>query len=364
MSPRLTAARHAPAGILMVKMLSVLLLLACPVATGLGSRTSLEDRHSRHSWRRLRHHQRPQRAQKRFFVDRDDMAAPSPPAGRDWIDITSYNVSTDGSYDVSAVIEAIGRANTHGATLFFPGRLGGGGAAAGWLPSKYLIDPPKLLRGLKAWNSPAALTLWIEPGAALVTAAGVRMYIGGAVQAGATHIFDPHTHPLPAQIRSNGTNATVTVNAGMGLVTGDRFRVSGANQPQFNGYWCVFSHSSGDHGDSFSYQLAQPPDNTSVIAEAGGAPQITFAGFYFGAQKPSKSLVGDGNSPNAWVSPEWWGVAAQDTGADDTLGVQFALDAGFPIRFLQSYNVARVTIGGGTILDGQVRADNWHIWRP
>eukprot|EP01047_Picozoa_sp_COSAG01_P082113 COSAG01_NODE_16642_length_1218_cov_2.503128_1_plen_197_part_00 len=138
----------------------------------------------------------------------------------------------------------------------------------------------------------------------------------------------------------------------MGLLTGDRFRVEGASQPEFNGFFSVFSHA----GDSFSYQLAKPPDNASTVAQAGGAPQITIAGFYFGSQKPSGSLVGDNDSPNAWVSPEWWGAVPEDSGDDDTPAVQFALDCGFPVRFLQSYRVERVTIGSGTILDGMDHA--------
>jgi hypothetical protein len=82
---------------------------------------------------------------------------------------------------------------------------------------------------------------------------------------GGHRIFDSSAHPTPAQISSNGTNATVTVAAGMGLLTGDRFRVEGASQPEFNGFFSVFSHA----GDSFSYQLAKPPDNASTVAQAG-----------------------------------------------------------------------------------------------
>ena len=328
----------------------------------------------------------------RFGVSPEDAASPGPPAG-DWIDITDYNISTDGTRDVSGVVTAIGRANTHGAVLLFPGRLGNGpdGAAAGWLPSKYLIDPAELLGGYRAWNAPPQLTLWLEPGAALVTAAGVRVYLGGPVRAGGYHIFDSLSHPLAAQVRktlllvgpevgpnsafcsciltgmhgptrifwanltpfslqitSNGTNATVTVGAGQGLKVGDRFRVAGAAQPEFNGYWSVFTAS----GASFSYQMAEQPDPSSTMAEAGGAPQVTFAGFYFGAQKQRHNLPGDADSPNAWAYPEWWGASPTNTGVDDTTAVQFALDCGFPVRFLQSYNVERVTMTGGTVLDG------------
>jgi hypothetical protein len=285
----------------------------------------------------------------RFDVPLEDAASPGPPAG-DWIDITDYNVSTDGTRDVSGVVTAIGRANSHGAVLLFPGRLGNGpdGAAAGWLPSKYLIDPAELLGGYKAWNSPPQITLWIEPGAALVTGEGVRVYLGGPVRAGGYHIFDSSSHPLRAQITSNGTNATVTVGADQGLKVGDRFRVAGAAQPEFNGYWSVFTAA----GSSFSYQMAAQPDPSSTMAEAGGTPQVTFTGFYFGAQKQSHNLPGDANSPNAWAYPEWWGASPKNTGVDDTMAVQFALDCGFPVRFLQSYSVERVTMTGGTVLDG------------
>lgn len=57
--------------------------------------------------------------------------------------------------------------------------------------------------------------------------------------------------------------------------------------------------------------------------------------------------------PNAWSFPEWWGVESANSGADSTLAVQFALDSGFPVRFNQNYNVERVTITGGQLLDGQ-----------
>jgi hypothetical protein len=335
--------------------LAALLLVHMLLGAGVGALGGPHDvvRRPRHRAERLSS----RRAQ---LLAAADAAGPPPPiAAGDWLDITRYNVSTDGTRDISTIVDAIGRANTHGAVLLLPGRKGGGGAAAGWLPSRYLIDPPHLLGGYKAWNTPSQITLWIEPGATLVNGAGVRVYLGGPIRAGAYHIFDSSTHPLPAQIRSNGTNATVTVGAGQGLKVGDRFRVHGAVQPEFNGFYTAFSAS----GSSFSYQVAAQPE-TAALAEAGGAPQITFAGFYFGAQKQSHVLGGNDNSPNSWASPEWWGVSPQDTGVDDTSAVQFALDSGHPVRFLQSYNVARVTITGGTILDGQDHALIGNAKRP
>ena len=109
---------------------------------------------------------------------------------------------------------------------------------------------------------------------------------------GPTRIFWANLTPFSLQITSNGTNATVTVGAGQGLKVGDRFRVAGAAQPEFNGYWSVFTAS----GASFSYQMAEQPEPSSAVAEAGGAPQVTFAGFYFGAQKQSHNLPGDADS--------------------------------------------------------------------
>ena len=106
-------------------------------------------------------------------------AAVPPPS---WLAITDYNVSTDGSADVSATIDAIGRAHTHGAVLLLPGGLGPGGAAAGAPSSRYLIKPSS-----GVWNSPPAVTLWIEPGAVLVAGPGVRSYLGGPLRVGAAN---------------------------------------------------------------------------------------------------------------------------------------------------------------------------------
>ena len=83
---------------------------------------------------------------------------------------------------------------------------------------------------------------------------------------------------------------------------------------------------------------------------------MTFASFYFGAQKPNKVLVGNSASANSWAPPEWWGAMPADSGVDSTAAVQFALDSGHPVSFLSDYRVDRVTIGGGTMLDGQDHA--------
>ena len=60
----------------------------------------------------------------------------------------------------------------------------------------------------------------------------------------------------------------------------------------------------------------------------------------------------DGDSPNDFAYPEWWGAPVSDSGGDDTPAVQFAFDSGYPVRFLQNYAVDRVTIGGALLLDG------------
>ena len=244
-------------------------------------------------------------------------------------------------------------ADSHGATLLLPGGLGAGGAAAGSPPTRYLIDPPS-----GVWNSPYSLTLWIEPSAVLVAGSGVRSYLGGPLRTGAHQIFDTHSHPLPVHIRSNGTNATVTLAAGAaGFKAGDRIRVSGASQPDFNGFYSVFSaYVAASGGAEFSFQMAQQPDPHDTIAEAGGAPVITFAAFYFGQQKPNKVLVGNQMSPIGWCAPEWWGALPADNGIDATAAVQFALDSGHPINFLSDYRVDRVTVGAGTVLEGQGHA--------
>ena len=39
----------------------------------------------------------------------------------------------------------------------------------------------------------------------------------------------------------------------------------------------------------------------AALAQAGGAPQVTFASFYFGAQKPNKVLGGNSASANSWA---------------------------------------------------------------
>ena len=234
------------------------------------------------------------------------------------------------------------------------GGLGPGGVAAGSPPSRYLIRPPS-----GVWNAPSALTLWIEPGAVLVAGAGVRTYLAGPIRAEGHQIFDAEAFPLTASIRSNGTNATATLPVGTpAFQVGDRLRVSGAAQPAFNGFFCVLSAAPGtaSRGPEFSYQMATAPDAPDALAQAGGAPQVTFASFYFGAQKPNKVLVGNGASANSWAPPEWWGAMPADSGADSTAAVQFALDSGHPTTFLSDYRVDRVTIGGGTMLDGQDHA--------
>lgn len=89
--------------------------------------------------------------------------------------ITDYNVSTTGGADVSHIVDTLGRENSHGCVIRFPGGLGAGGAAAGNPPSLYLIQP-----NTSSWvNLPSAVTLWIEPGALLVTGPGVRVFLGG-----------------------------------------------------------------------------------------------------------------------------------------------------------------------------------------
>ena len=118
------------------------------------------------------------RAAAQGVAARSAVALPPP----SWLTITDYNVSTDGSADVSATIDAIGRAHTHGAVLLLPGGLGPGGAAAGAPSSRYLIKPSS-----GVWNSPPAVTLWIEPGAVLVAGPGVRSYLGGPLRVGAAN---------------------------------------------------------------------------------------------------------------------------------------------------------------------------------
>jgi hypothetical protein len=59
----------------------------------------------------------------------------------------------------------------------------------------------------------------------------------------------------------------------------------------------------------------QPDGQQEGRAEAGGAPVLTFAAFYFGQQKPNKVLVGNQMSPNSWCAPEWWGALPADNGA-------------------------------------------------
>ena len=55
-----------------------------------------------------------------------------------------------------------------------------------------------------------------------------------------------------------------------------------------------------------------------------------------------------------WATPEMWGVRGVPSGADDTAAVQFALDSGAHVMFMQSYAVSRVTIaGGGRLVDGR-----------
>lgn len=142
----------------------------------------------------------------RFYVSHIDSttARPSTPPG-DWIDITDYNVSTDGSRDVSSVIDQIGGANTHGATLFFPGRLGGGGAAAGWLPSKYLIDPQTRCggarRGTRPRHSPCGSSLVHRSWQLLALACTSAVLSKQEVIVSSTRVRIQHRHKSAATAR-------------------------------------------------------------------------------------------------------------------------------------------------------------------
>ena len=301
---------------------------------------------------------RPHRAQALLAGARQRASAPSLANGGaveplTWLTLTDFNVSTDGSSDVSAAIDAIGKAHTHGVILVVPGDVSAADAGAGFPTARYLVNPPS-----RVWNSPPSLTLWLEPGAVLVSGPGVRTYLGGPLRVGGHQIFDPTSHPTKVQIQSNGTNATVLLPHGsLPLRVGDRFGISGAAQAHFNGFFAAFSVAvTPDGRPAISYQMASQPDPHDRLAQAGGAPVLTFASFYFGQQKPNRVLVGNQMSPVSWCSPEWWGAVAADSGVDSTAAVQFALDSGHPVTFLSDYRVSRVTVGAGTVLDGQGHA--------
>ena len=294
----------------------LLWLLVVGIAAGAGGSTSLVDRYRLAKSRaRLTRQQQQQQQQQTagaaqpppVMLPREPLPVPvlrgglapadaaplgTPPPGTNWLTITDFNVSTTGTQDVSTIIDEIGRLHSHGVTLYFPGGLGPGGTAAGSPPSLYLIDPPAPAGPAGSWTAPTGVTIWMDAAATLVSGQGVRVFLAGPIRANAYQIFSCERHPLPCVISSNGTNATVTVSVGRGLQVGDRFQVSGAAQPEFNGFYSVFSAS----GKSFSFEMATPPEASSPYATAGGHPVITFAGFYFGSPEAGRVMGTDGYS--------------------------------------------------------------------
>ena len=57
----------------------------------------------------------------RTLMRHESASSPASVPGASWLTITDYNVSSDGSADVSAVIDTIGRSHMHGTVLVLPG---------------------------------------------------------------------------------------------------------------------------------------------------------------------------------------------------------------------------------------------------
>jgi hypothetical protein len=265
------------------------------------------------------------------------------------VNILDYNVSNDGTRDVSAAILRVAaqhrpRApNGQGAcTLLFP-------------PGTYLIDPPaNVTSGGFAYRTnggpfqlPAFLALELAEGALLRTRdALLRVLVAGPLSAGYTqHIFDV-APKIAVKLDANGTVAQVQTPEPHGFKTGDRFFIDSASTA-FSGGWSVCGVVDSH---TFQYQMLHDP-----FGGDPGSPLLYTAVWYFSSKLwPNQNIFRGTPTPQEWVTPEWWG-AVDSVWADSTVAVQSAMDsAARGILLLSTYQVRRVTLQGfGRLLEGR-----------
>ena len=273
----------------------------------------------------------------------------TPRAAGATVNILDYNVSSDGSRDVSAAILLVaaqhapsGAGGMGSCTLLFP-------------PGVYLIDPPaNVTSGGVAYRTnggpfqlPAQLTLELSEGALLRSRdALLRVLVSGPLSAGYTqHIFDK-APTLAVKLDANGTLARVQTPTPHGFLVGDRFFIDSANAA-FSGAWTVCNVIDPQ---TLQYQMLHDP-----LGSDPGSPLLSTAVWYFSSYLwPNQNIFRGEPSPQEWVTPEWWG-AVDSVWADSTVAVQSAMDsAARGILLMSTYQVKRVTLqGAGRLLEGR-----------
>jgi hypothetical protein len=265
-----------------------------------------------------------------------------PSSANAMINIMDYNVSANGSKDISWALDLIGTqypASDGGRTVLLP-------------PGTYLIYPyPKLNETV--YSVPTHISLSFARGAKMCASGITRVYIGGVVEADYTQqIFCSPLAQTPVTLSSNGTLARAEISdgfaSGHGFEPGDRFFVQGSS-PAYDGGWTVTALD--EHNKcAFYFQLLHDPQG----GDPGKSATLSIASFYFVAETfPGQSLFRAMGGEQEWVSPDWWGAAGNNVWEDSTVAVQSAFDAAGGIMLMGSYRVSRVSLEGSRTLEGR-----------
>jgi len=268
-------------------------------------------------------------------------------------------VSQAADHDISAVLDTIAAQNPAGRTVLFPG------------PANFLLSPA----GRRNWTLPAALVLQMDGGAVLKAAPLLQVYMGGEVLAApGQRIFDVGavSVTLHPNTTSGGRLTTVIATTAIphNFQPGSRFWLANTIDHCYHGGWGATTVLSPTQ---FSFEVAHPPASNGSITAALSIASFMFDGGKNNAGQDTDARPGGwrATGPVAWAYPEMWGAVgagqlgnsdqppSSGVGHDSTAAVQFALDSGAPVLFLQDYAVSRVTLcGGNRMLDGQ---NHWLI---
>jgi hypothetical protein len=257
------------------------------------------------------------------------------------IDIgTLVNVSQAADQDISAVLDTIAAQNPVGRTVLFPG------------PATFLLSPP----GRSNWTLPAPLVLQMDGGAVLRAAPLLQVFMGGEVLAApGQRIFDVGEASVTLHPNSTRGGRLTTVIATMALPhnfqAGSRFWLANTTDHGYHGGWGATAVLSPTQ---FSFEVAHPPASNGSVTAALSVASFMFDGGDNSAGQDTDARPGGwrATGPVAWAYPEMWGAVGagqlgssdqpppSGVGHDSTAAVQFALDSGAPVLFLQDYAVS------------------------